>query len=279
MLCIMTSSLPHFLIVGAPRSGTSALNRYLSEHPDVFTPPRKELHFFDRNFHRGLDWYRDHFSGVPSDRIMGESTPAYMGHPRAIERIAATIPEAKLIAILRDPVERAYSHYWWKRARGVESLSFQDAIAAEMAGKPPSGFARTHLYDYIGRGRYFDQLNRVSNYYDREQLLVFLLDDLRVSPQGTYEQMCAFLSIDSTFEPPGLGRTVNQFVRYRSTGLRRISKSLPSVLRKPVNRFNVQPDSYPPLDQATRDRLTALYREDNKRLSAWLDRDLSMWTS
>jgi hypothetical protein len=279
MLCSMATSLPHFLIVGAPRSGTSALHQYLSAHPAIFTPPRKELHFFDHNFHRGLDWYRDHFSGIPSDRVIGESTPAYMGHPGAIERIAATIPQAKLIAILRDPVERAYSHYSWRRARSVEPRSFQDAIAAEVAVKSTSRLAETNLCDYIGRGRYFDQLTRVCNYYDREQLLVLLFDDLCASPKGTYEQVCAFLSIDSTFAPPGLGRTVNQFVRYRSAGVRRISKSLPGPLQRAVNRFNVRQGSYPPLDRVTSEKLAALYREDNKRLSAWLGRDLSTWTS
>ena len=99
--------LPAFLIVGAMRSGTTSLARYLASHPDVLFAPQKEVHFFDRNFHRGVAWYASQFAGDPTLRLAGEATPSYMYDELAVERMSHTVPHAKLIAVLRDPTERA----------------------------------------------------------------------------------------------------------------------------------------------------------------------------
>src|SRR5688572_14326389 len=114
--------LPDFLIVGAMRSGTTSLHKYLQAHPDVFVASGKEVHFFDRRYGRGLDWYRSRFAGVTTERVVGEATPAYMYDENAIARIAHDLPDARLIVVLRNPVDRAYSHYWRNRSRGRENL-------------------------------------------------------------------------------------------------------------------------------------------------------------
>jgi hypothetical protein len=266
--------LPTFLIIGAARSGTTTLSRYLSEHPDIFISAKKELHYFDREFDRGLDWYRSHFTNS-REHAKGEATPMYLGLPYIAERMARTVPEAKLIAILRNPVDRAYSQYWWKRGRGKESRSFEQAVADELAGKL-SDHARARAFDYVGRGRYLDHLTEICNFYSSHQLLVLLFDDLRDSPAGVYETMCAFLGVDLTVSPPSLGQTINQGVRYRFLHLRRVGRYVSPTIGQMIERLNARP-SYPPLQARTRQKLASYYRQYNQRLAEWLQRNLSMW--
>src|SRR5580692_9445955 len=124
--------LPGFLIVGAQRCGTTSMYRALSEHPEVRKAVlHKGVHYFDMNYGRGLGWYRAHFPLARGGGVTFESSPYYLFHPLAAERIAADLPGVKLIVLVRDPVERAYSAYTHERARGFETESFEQAIERE----------------------------------------------------------------------------------------------------------------------------------------------------
>ena len=272
--------LPDFLIIGAPRSGTSSLARYLRAHPEVFLARPKELHFFDREFHRGLDWYRERFAGVDGERVVGEATPSYLYRAEAVERMAAAVPSARLIAMLRDPVARAYSHYWMERMRGRERRSFAEAVDAELhpvAGGP--GSAGPEGMAYLDRGRYLGQLQRVCEHYPRSALLVVLFDDVVSAPVESYRSVCRFLSVSDSFVPPLLGTPVNPSVAFRSLGLRRMAKRLPDPARRVVERVNTRIFRYPALDPALRARAAAFLEDDTAALGDWLGRDLSSWTS
>ncbi len=110
-------SLPDFMIIGAPKCGTTSLFEYLCGHPNVARPRRKEIHYFDERFERGLAWYRRHFPLVEKPQITGEATTAYLFAKNTPARAAALVPDAKLIAVLRDPVRRVISHYWHNKRR------------------------------------------------------------------------------------------------------------------------------------------------------------------
>src|SRR5688572_19406956 len=105
--------LPDFVVIGSMRAGSTSLARYIGAHPSVYMPPKKELHFFDWNWDRGLDWYRAQFRDATPGAIIGEATPIYIVYREAMERLAKACPEARLLVVLRDPVSRAYSHYWY----------------------------------------------------------------------------------------------------------------------------------------------------------------------
>src|SRR5436189_26280 len=124
--------LPDFLILGAQKAGTTALYAYLRWHPQVTGPSFKEVSFFDRHYARGERWYRAHLP-VRRRAVVGEASPSYLFHPLAPERVARMLPEARLIALLRNPVDRAFSHYQHEVALGREQLSFEDALAGEFA--------------------------------------------------------------------------------------------------------------------------------------------------
>ena len=112
--------LPNFVVIGAMRSGSTSLYKYLQAHPDVFMP-RKEIHFFDVKWDRGIAWYHTRFEGYAGQTAIGEATPTYLADPVALDRMAATIPDARLVAVLRDPIDRAYSHYWMEHAPRARS--------------------------------------------------------------------------------------------------------------------------------------------------------------
>ncbi len=274
----MSARLPEFVVVGAQRCGSTSLYRYLEDHPAVFMAAVKELHFFDRHFDRGLSWYREQFADASPAQRAGEATPRYMASATAVERLAATLPEARLLAILRDPVERAYSHYWMERARGRENGSFEAAIAAEEARHDPEV-----LPAYLGQGRYITQLERICRLVPRHHLHVILLEDLLARPEATFAQVCRFLDIDDAYRPANLGQPVNSFVAFRSLALRRATKGIPRslpVLSKALGRLNAQDkSSYPSLLPETRNRLAAYFEDDNRALATFLDRDLDAWTS
>jgi|SRR5690242_3518862 len=122
--------LPHFLIIGAQRCGTTSLFEYLARHPDVAPPSAKELHFFDSEYHKGDAWYRERFPSLRNGFITGEATPYYIFHPHTPTRVRDWNSKVKLIVLLRNPVDRAYSHYHHEVRLGTESLDFETALVA-----------------------------------------------------------------------------------------------------------------------------------------------------
>ena len=248
-------SLPDFLIIGAQKAGTTSLYRYLREHPDVDVEPGVgEIHFFDNHWERGTDFYRSHFPrtakmvrrGAETGRpvLTGEKTPYYLYHPLSPQRAVETVPDARLIVLLRNPSERAASQHKMNVNLGMEPLSFADAIAAEpervdatfqaiIDGTAPSGGGPVAWYSYVGRGRYAEQLDRWLAHYPREQMLLLRSEDLLADPDRTYAATLDFLGLDA-YEA--------DFVRHNAA-------------RKP---YHVDPE--------VRERLDRLFAEPNRDL-------------
>jgi hypothetical protein len=195
--------LPDFLILGAQKSGTTALYAYLRWHPEITGPAWKEVSYFDRHYRRGERWYRGHFPIRAGNRVVGEASPGYVFHPLAPERVRATVPDARLIVLLRDPVDRALSHYHHEVALGREPLTFEDAIAAEPQRtrgaeerllREPDYFSHPWWdHSYLARGRYAEQLERWLAVFPRQQLLVVASDELAAEPERAYAQVVGFL--------------------------------------------------------------------------------------
>lgn len=246
--------LPDFLVIGAQKAGTTALYAYLRWHPGITGPSWKEVSFFDRHWWRGEAWYRGQFPLRAGERLVGEASPSYLFHPLAPERARSLVPDAKLVALLRDPVDRAYSQYQHEVALGREPLSFEDALAAEddrLTGEverlteDPRAFSRAWWdHTYAARGRYAEQLERWLAVFPREQLLVVPTEELGERPAETYASILAFLGA----EPYELSDYPRVFDR-----------------------------DYEPMRSETRAALAASFAEPNRRLEALLGRQLR-WT-
>jgi hypothetical protein len=237
--------LPGFLIIGTQRGGTTSLFDYLTRHPDVGETLKKEIHFFDLHFHRGLDWYRAHFPISGAAAIVGEASPSYLLHPEAPSRVHAALPSVTLIALLRNPIDRAWSHYQLNAKRGHEPLAFEEAIAREperLAGAAAGAHDESwRLFSYLSRGLYADQLQRWLRFFPREQLLIVKSEDLYRDPAAIYDQ---------TVQRLGLRRWPLQRFRARHAG------------------------SYAGMEPETRERLAEYFAPHNARLYEMLGRDL-----
>ncbi|WP_370618056.1 sulfotransferase family protein [Mumia sp. Pv 4-285] len=217
----MTSSVrmtPQFLVVGAQRCGTTSLYKTLVQHPDVMPAGlHKGIHYFDTAYGKGWSWYRGHFpttyaarrkerrTGTPP--ITGEASPYYMFHPLAPARIAQDLPEARVIVMLRDPVERAYSAYTHERARGFEPETFEKALALEsqrLAGvelafeRDPLHHSLAHQHNaYVARGQYVDQLEALEKALGRDRMLVVDSDDLFADFAPQFREVTEFLGLNA----------------------------------------------------------------------------------
>ncbi|MGI9060837.1 MAG: sulfotransferase domain-containing protein [Ktedonobacteraceae bacterium] len=262
--------LPDFLIIGGQRCGTSSLYYYLTEHPSIVPAFTKEPHFFDEHFAKGPAWYRTQFltslqkqyvkSVFKKDLLTGEGTPYYILYPHTPKRTFEVVPHVKLIALLRNPVDRAYSQYWIEKQAGFETWSFEDAIKGEqdrLAGEYEKMLQDENYYSesfrhfsYLTRGVYIDQLQNWLRYYPREQLLVLKSEDMYSDPAGVVKQSLEFLGVPT-------GELKQEFKNYRR----------PS---KKGYRNKVVP---PKLDPAMKNYLVEYFKPHNARLSDFLGVD------
>lgn len=245
-------ALPDFIIIGAMKSGTTSLFTYLSQHPHLSAASRKEVHFFDGglnpakdNFAKGPGWYREHF---PLKREMAagqkafEASPLYIFNPLAPARIAELLPSVKLVAILRNPTDRAISHYFHETRKGRESLPIMQALLAEEERIAPALDAQDYKSSaYIhcsfkSRGRYCEQLDRYMAQFGPERMLVLGAERFYADPTASLQQVCRFVGVDDDYTPADL--------RPRNVG---------------ANRSSVDPEVYAYLDDYFAGPNQALY--------------------
>ncbi len=188
--------------MGAQKGGTTALDGYLRCHPHLCMPRKKELHFFDRDsfFELGqpdYEWYEKQFSPNSKHRLLGETTPAYMFWLQSPKRIRDYNPNMRLIFLLRNPIERAYSHWNMQRTRGWEKRGFLEAVDQEINTKQTSGFpSQNRRFSYIDRGYYSEQICRVRSYFPDQQLLFLKSETFFEDPGKVLEKIFGFLGLD-----------------------------------------------------------------------------------
>ena len=225
-------SLPDVVILGAMRAGTTSLLRWLAQHPQILRSRKKEVHYFDVNFHRGELWYRAHFPRIEAadtgTRIL-ESSPYYLFHPLAPERLAATLPEARLVALLRNPVDRALSHYYHEIRKGREDRNVLEAMQIEeerLAGEEEhilrdgSYVSRPHRrFSYKARGIYVAQLRRWEPWLRDGRLRLVQSEDLYRDPGRVLGELFEFVGVDPDHRPPDLRpRNVGGYPREKVGG-------------------------------------------------------------
>lgn len=275
--------LPNFLVIGAMRSGTTWLDSLLRSHPQVFLPlQRKEVHFFDQHYQRGMEWYAQFFE-LPSNHdsalhfeAVGEVTPSYLYVEECPRRIAASLPDCKLIAILRNPVDRAYSHYWYARSHRHLDIDFETFLLKRR--------------DVFERGLYARQLGRYWERFPREALLVLIFERAISQPEAACRQLADFLGIDrkgfgtpssrplnASFVPrlPGLFKwAVRGKSRLRDLHLDRVVNIVKRSFLRKLLGWGEEP---PKLSSGLAMRLWKQYQEEVSELEQMLNTKLSSW--
>jgi hypothetical protein len=292
---------PNFLIIGPAKGGTTSLYYYLQQHPQVYMSPVKEPRFFalegeDLNFKGqdakefvkksvlNFDGYCDLFKGATNEIAIGEASPLYIYSKTAPEKIKHYLADVKLIAVLRDPVQRAYSSYMHYVREAYEALSFEEALAIEEDRVRENW---VYMWHYTRCGFYYEQLSRYFKLFDPNQIKIYLYDDLVADSKGLVKDMFEFLGVDDTFEPDmtawnASGVPKNRLLYLlleRGSVVRSTLKILPEGFRKEVatslRRWNIR--SKPALALETSERLKEVYRDDVLKLQDLLNRDLSKW--
>jgi len=244
-------SLPHFIIAGVQKGGTTSLYAYLDQHKGMKLSRPKEVHFFDVNYHKGIKYYRRYFPFRVRRLTTGEASPYYIFHPWAMKRIKQHLPEVKIIVVLRNPILRAYSHYHMQRRVHLEPLeSFDEAIKAEeerLAGEKEKMLVDENYeglnykrFSYAERGKYYEQVRDLMEQFDRDRLLFIKSESLSENPEKELLKVYDFL---------GLERDLPKSMKKRHVG------------------------SYPEIDQSTMNYLQSVFKEDQEKLSKLLGND------
>lgn len=250
--------LPNYIIIGSQRSGTTSLHNYIAAHSGVslVDNPRREIHFFDypHNWRKGLKWYKGLFVGHKG--LVGEKSPTYLDHFLVPERIKNTCPGIKLVAILRNPIDRAYSDFWKIKAVGREPLmTFEGALQAETKRLANDlmlnnlwtdhYFNSHHLtHGYVNRGQYAQHLELWFQHFDRSRMLILKSEEFYATPQREMDKVYRFLKLDPF--------SVKRFKKYQ--GLK-----------------------YGPMGRKTRKRLVNLFKPHNEKLAEMLKDDKWLW--
>jgi hypothetical protein len=275
--------LPNLIVIGAAKCGTTTLSHHLGLHPDVAMTPGKDLRFFsvDRNWERGREWYERQF---PDDApVRGEASPSYTGHPffpDVPERMAGLIPDARLVYIVRDPIDRIESNYWMDVHVG------ERRPLAELVADPADSWL-------VARSRYHFQLERYRVHFPDETILVLDMDDLARDPAATMARVFAFVGVDPTFTSPEFGAAQNEMRRPlrvrtghgekvvalldRALGeqrSKRLRSAAPHALHAPFARRVSERAVTPEI----RRRLTDYLRDDVERLRAHTGLDFASWS-
>jgi len=275
--------LPTFLILGAQKSGTTTLHGALELHPQVFTAQPKELSFFNKeeNFRKGIEWYARFFENWRDEKVAGEGTPSYLWDERVPARIKRFLPDAKFIVLLRNPVTRAYSAYWYAYIGGGETLSFEKALEMEPQ-RAKLGDAIRGFSSYVDRGHYVRQLKRYFNLLNRNQFLILIFEEYVRNPRTTLKQVSDFLEIDCTEDYLDKAINVKQNVS-RVPRSRQVHRMVPFLLGnfhflgRVVRYLNLKPGKYPPMKEQTCQKLQDIFRQEIIELEELLDRDLDIW--
>jgi hypothetical protein len=270
-------TLPTFLVIGAMKAGTSSLHRYVDAHPEVYTSPLREPQFFSQEWDRGLEWYTALFDAAGSARARGEFSTTYSRAPLMPDvpaRIAATIPEVRLVYLVREPIERMRSMYVHQRSKGRERRSIDDAIAASPT--------------YLTLSRYGYQAEQYLEHFSPDQLLIVRSEDLRDERRATLDRVFAFIGVDPDVPIQDLAREHNRGADRREyrPGLQRLVRSASSsgaarVLPRPVRRSLARrvgsEVDRPEVSEATRALVRDALVEDARRLAAIAGPDFRVW--
>ena len=296
-------TMPNFLIIGTAKAGTTSLYRYLGQHPEIYMSPHKEPRFFVYDGEEmdplhpihtktitDLKSYQQLFEGVTCEKAIGEASPAYLVEPRAPERIYHYIPDAKIIAILRNPADRAYSHFLHLVKHNHETChDFRLALQKIDEHHIGTWFPRR---DYLLFGFYYENIKRYYEKFNKKQIKIFLFEDLKSDSQSLLKRIFKFLEVDLNFIPEtSIHYSVSGIPKSRAlhrlfSGSNRVKSTIKPFLRPFVSKTLQNHIEYwtitknlqkPILSKELRSYLINIYREDILNLQELIKRDLSEW--
>ncbi len=297
----MNLKKPNFLILGAAKCGTTSLYYYLSQHPDVYMSDPKEPFFFEAEYDKGMEYYwKKYFSGWHGEKAVGEARHRNLYLPYVAPRIKESIPDAKLIVVVRNPVDRAYSHWWHWYSRNEEPLSFEDAIYMDLKRiesgitfegeegarlwsrnlNPKTG--KTKFRTYIDSGYYAQQIKRYLNLFPESHIKVIFLEDLQHNPQFVVSEVWKFIGVDPEYTlkdlmPQNISNTKAIEIAKMVARFTKFYKLVPQKSKRKILMYLSNIGRRAEMNKITRLWLIDHYYQHNRELEKLVNRDLSHW--
>jgi hypothetical protein len=268
-MSLHNTKFPSLYIAGTQKGGTTSLHFLLQSHTRIYLPKTpQELHFFDieSNFKKGNDWFLSHFTAAPEDAIWAQTSPLYMYLEKVPKRIHETNREAKFIFIIRNPIDRAYSHYWNSVKYGYEHLTFENALTEEK-GRLVINEEYRRNYSYTDRGYYSEQINRYVNIFGSDSILVLTQEQLKTNQQSVKISIANFLNLNvDDFESQPTTAIHNPAKLPRSRRVQRIRPVLEkwnlNTAIRALDKINLVEQKYPEMNTSTREHLVELFSEE-----------------
>lgn len=282
----MRPKIPNFFLVGSQKSATTWIYRCLVEHPQIYLPANDEIHFFDIHYFRGVTWYQKFYNGYKGEKIAGDTTSSYIRDPQVPKRIANYNSDAKLIFSLRNPIDRAFSHYWHEKRKGKIAFDFSEI------------FENYDLFqNFIVPGFYHYHLENFYAHFPQNQILLMIYEDLEKDPRQFLQKILTFLNVNTDFLPKVLYNRINKALYMPSTFekaeyhfyfilSRTVMNLLPWKIKErlqqrypfDLNSNGIQSEYDRGMDNALRADIRKIFKFENEKLGKLINRDLSFWS-
>jgi len=251
---------PNLFLAGFQKTATTWLHACFREHPDIFVPRQDGVHFFTINFHKGFDWYNQFFNGYKGESVVGDTTPSYARFSWSRQRLADYNPDAKILVVVRNPIERAFSHYWHEKKKRTINWKFADVLGNN-----------ADIFDsWIATGFYSHHIEALWQLFPPDRVKIAVYDDLVADPKDYLQDIFSFLGVDASFEPTLLREKLNE-------GSRRLSykQQFLHLLRGRPRRG---PTEYiRGIDKNVHTELIQIYAPEIEKLQRLTNRDFSHW--
>ncbi len=286
--------LPNFIIVGAPKAGTTSLCHYLSEHPLVFMSDPKEINFFSKEEienqgvyckefkAKNIAEYEDLFASVTDEKAVGEGSVSYLFYPKVAQKIKDALPNVKIVILLRDPISRGFSHYLMDYRLGLVNVPYDEIVNKKSSHKNGD----LYYQQYVELGLYYKQVKRYLDYFGRKQVKVYLQEDLCRDIKGVLLDLYDFFGINKSFLP-NADKQHNAFLMPKNRLIHKLysfymirnflSELLPNWLKEILLSTFFERSKKPELSESTREYLRKFYLPDIQKLEILIHRDLSHW--
>ena len=264
----------NFFLAGCQKTGSTWLYECFKEHPEICVPTKDAIHYFTINHFEGLEWYNKWFEPKPSEKIICDTTPSYIRDPYTAQRIYDYNPEAKLLFVLRNPIERSFSHYWHQKRKGKVNYNFDAPLHYNDVGN-------YDMYNmWINSSMYYSQLKSYFEIFNNNQLKVLLFDDLKEDSNKFLEEIFQFMGVESAFIPTAINGKINNapLDTLKTTKMQfNFTSALLEKLISPTKQKKIPNEYMVGIPTEYRQKLVHIFKQDICNLSNLINRNLSHW--